>query len=437
MINRGEDGMAEQVLVRGEHVRRVAVASAIGTTIEWYDYFIYSTATALVFNRLFFPSLSPAAGTLAAFATLGVGFVARPLGGIVWGHFGDRVGRKAMLVASLVLMGLATAAVGVLPTFATAGVAAPVLLVVLRVLQGISAGGEWGGAALMAVEHAPPGRRGRYGSFSQIGVPAGLIIAQLVFFTVTNSLSSEDFRSWGWRVPFLVSLVLVVVGLVIRLRVEESPVFARLRASGERSRLPIADVLRRRPRAVLVAALSFIANTALGYVFFAYLLSYGTSVLKLSSTTMLVEIIVGSVVWLVSIIAGAIWSDRVGRKRVYLVGSVLLVVWSIPFFLLVDTRQPWLLGLAVVVLNLGLGATYGPQSALFAELFEPRYRYSGASFAYAVGAVLGGGFAPLIATALQTSTGTSLSVSLYMVAVALISLGAVLAFPKTTTVTED
>ncbi|MEV4601994.1 MFS transporter [Amycolatopsis sp. NPDC049253] len=422
--------MAEQVLVRGEQVRRVAVASAIGTTIEWYDYFIYSTATALVFNKLFFPSLSPATGTLAAFATLGVGFVARPLGGIVWGHFGDRVGRKAMLVASLVLMGLATAAVGVLPTFAQAGVLAPVLLVVLRVLQGISAGGEWGGAALMAVEHAPAGRRGRYGSFSQIGVPAGLIIAQLVFFAVTSSLSPEDFRSWGWRVPFLVSLVLVVVGLVIRLRVAESPVFARLRETGERSRVPIVDVLRRRPREVTVAALSFIANTALGYVFFAYLLSYGTSVLKLSSTTMLVEIIVGSAVWLVSIIAGAIWSDRVGRKRVYLVGSVLLVVWSIPFFLLVDTRQPWLLGVAVVVLNLGLGATYGPQSALFAELFEPRYRYSGASFAYAVGAVLGGGFAPLIATALQTSTGTSFSVSLYMVAVALISLGAVIAFPR-------
>lgn len=430
LINGGEDGMAEQVLVRGEQVRRVAVASAIGTTIEWYDYFIYSTATALVFNKLFFPSLSPASGTLAAFATLGVGFVARPLGGIVWGHFGDRVGRKAMLVASLVLMGLATAAVGVLPTFAQAGVLAPVLLVVLRVLQGISAGGEWGGAALMAVEHAPAGRRGRYGSFSQIGVPAGLIIAQLVFFAVTSSLSPEEFRSWGWRVPFLVSLVLVVVGLVIRLRVAESPVFARLRETGERSRVPIVDVLRRRPREVTVAALSFIANTALGYVFFAYLLSYGTSVLKLSSTTMLVEIIVGSVVWLVSIIAGAIWSDRVGRKRVYLVGSVLLVVWSIPFFLLVDTRQPWLLGVAVVVLNLGLGATYGPQSALFAELFEPRYRYSGASFAYAVGAVLGGGFAPLIATALQTSTGTSLSVSLYMVAVALISLGAVIAFPR-------
>ncbi|MET9265112.1 MFS transporter [Amycolatopsis sp. NPDC004079] len=420
----------EQDVNTAGRVRRVALASAIGTTIEWYDYFAYSTATALVFNKLFFPSLSPSSGTLAAFATLGVGFVARPLGGIVWGHFGDRVGRKAMLVASLVLMGLATAGVGVLPTYHQAGVIAPILLVVLRVLQGISAGGEWGGAALMAVEHAPEGKRGRYGSFSQIGVPAGLILAQLVFFLVNNSLSPDQFRSWGWRIPFLVSLVLVAVGLVIRLRVEESPVFAKLRSTGERSKLPIVEVLRARPKQVLAAAVSFIANTALGYIFFAYLLSYGTSVLKLSSTTMLVVVIVGSVVWLVSIVAAAIWSDSVGRKPVYLAGSVLLVVWSIPFFLLVDTARPWLLIVAVVVLNIGLGATYGPQSALFSELFESRFRYSGSSFAYAVGAVLGGGFAPLIAASLQSSTGTSLSVSLYMVGVGVLSLLAVLAFPR-------
>ncbi|MGA6088527.1 MFS transporter [Amycolatopsis sulphurea] len=411
-------------------IRRVALASAIGTTIEWYDYFAYSTATALVFNHAFFPKLSAASGTLAAFATLGVGFVARPLGGIVWGHFGDRVGRKAMLVASLLLMGVATAGVGVLPTYAEAGVVAPVLLVVLRVLQGISAGGEWGGAALMAVEHAPEGRRGRYGSFSQIGVPAGLILAQLVFFALNSSLTPEAFRSWGWRVPFLLSLVLVAVGLVIRLRVEESPVFARLRTDDKRSKLPIVEVLRARPWQVLTAAVSFIANTALGYIFFAYLLSYGTSVLKLSSATMLVVVITGSVVWLASIVGAASWSDTAGRKPVYLAGSVLLVVWSIPFFLLVDTRQPWLLIVAVTVLNIGLGATYGPQAALFAELFEPRFRYSGSSFAYAVGAVLGGGFAPLIATALQNATGTSMPVALYMVGVSVLSLLAVLAFPR-------
>ena len=418
--------MTQQVRRDGAQLRRVAVASAIGTTIEWYDYFIYSTAAALVFGKLFFSTLSPASGTLAAFATLGVGFLARPVGGIVWGHFGDRLGRKAMLVLSLLLMGIATVGVGLLPTYGTLGVLAPVLLLVLRLLQGLSAGGEWGGAALMAVEHAPQRHRGRYGSFSQIGVPAGLILAQLVFFVLNSALSEEQFRSWGWRLPFLLSIVLVAVGLVIRLRIAESPVFAALDVEA-RSRQPMVEVLRERPREVLVASASFVANTAIGYVFLAYLLSYGTSVLKLSNATMLVVVIIGSVTWLASIVASAVWSDHVGRKPVYLWGSVLLVLWPVPFFLLVDTRQPVLLVLAVVVLNLGLGATYGPQSALYSELFEPRYRYSGASFSYAVGAVLGGGFAPLIATALRNSTGTSLSVSLYMVAVALLSLGAVLA----------
>jgi metabolite-proton symporter len=421
---------AEAPAGAARQLRRVAVASAIGTTIEWYDYFIYSTATALVFGKLFFTTLSPASGTLAAFATLGVGFLARPVGGILWGHFGDRVGRKAMLVLSLLLMGVATVGVGLLPTYSAIGVWAPILLLILRLLQGLSAGGEWGGAALMAVEHAPEGHRGRYGAFSQIGVPAGLILAQLLFFILGRSLTDAQFAAWGWRVPFLASIVLVGVGLVIRLRIEESPVFARLRESEARSSRPMVDVLRERPRALLVAAGSFIANTAIGYIFLAYLLSYGTSVLKIDRTTLLVVVIVGSVTWLVSILVTAAWSDRVGRKPVYLAGSILLVVWPIPFFLLVDTKAAIWLIVAVVVLNIGLGATYGPQSALFAELFEPRYRYSGASFSYAVGAVLGGGFAPLIATALQTATGTSLSVSLYLVAVALLSLVAVLFIPR-------
>jgi metabolite-proton symporter len=409
----------------------VAVASAIGTTIEWYDYFIYSTAAALIFGSQFFSSLSPASGTLAAFATLGVGFLARPIGGVLWGHFGDRVGRKAMLVSSLLLMGVATVGVGLLPTYSQVGVLAPVLLLMLRLLQGLSAGGEWGGAALMAVEHAPADQRGRYGSFSQVGVPAGLILAQLVFFAVGNSLTDEQFASWGWRLPFLFSIVLVGVGLYVRLTVEESPVFRTLRAERTRSSRPIVEVFRERPRELVIASVSFIANTAIGYVFLAYLLSYGTSVLKVSRNLMLAVVIIGSVSWLVSIVASAIWSDRVGRRPVYLAGSVLLVVWAIPFFLLVDTRNAALMIVAVIVLTAGLGASYGPQSALFAEMFEARYRYSGASFSYAVGAVLGGGFAPLIATALQTSTGTSLSVSGYMIVVGLISLAAVWAMKET------
>ncbi|MDQ4024636.1 MAG: MFS transporter, partial [Actinomycetota bacterium] len=302
---------------RPDQLRRVALASAVGTTIEWYDYFIYSTAAALVFGSQFFSTLEPASATLAAFATLGVGFLARPIGGILWGHFGDRVGRKAMLIASLLLMGFATVGVGLLPTYDQIGLLAPVLLLVLRLLQGLSAGGEWGGAALMAVEHAPEGKRGRYGSYSQIGVPAGLILAQLVFVAV-GALSDEQFASWGWRLPFLFSIVLVGVGLFIRLRVEESPVFAALRAENVRARVPMIDVVRERPRELLVASVSFIANTAIGYVFLAYLLSYGTSVLKVDRTTMLVVVIIGSVSWLVSIVVAAQWSDRVGRKPVYL-----------------------------------------------------------------------------------------------------------------------
>ncbi|HET6258205.1 MFS transporter [Pseudonocardia sp.] len=416
---------------RPHQLRRVAFASAIGTTIEWYDYFIYSTAAALIFGSQFFSTLSPGSATLASFATLGVGFLARPVGGILWGHFGDRIGRKRMLVASLVLMGVATVGVGVLPTYAQIGVAAPILLVTMRLLQGLSAGGEWGGAALMAVEHAPTGQRGRYGAYSQIGVPAGLILAQLVFVVIGATLSDEQFASWGWRLPFLFSIVLVGVGLFIRLRIEESPVFRALKTEQVRARLPMIDVLRERPRELLIASVSFIANTAIGYVFLAYLLSYGTSVLGVSRTTMLLVVIVGSVSWLLSIIISARWSDRVGRKPVYVFGSVLLVVWPVPFFLLIDTRSAALMVLAVIVLTIGLGASYGPQSALFAEMFEARYRYSGASFSYAVGAVLGGGFAPLVATALQSSTGTSLSVSAYMVVTGLISLAAVLAIRET------
>lgn len=406
-------------------LRWVSAASAVGTTIEWYDYFIYSTATALIFASQFFSRFSPASGTLAAFATLGVGFLARPLGGVLWGHWGDRIGRKRMLIASLVLMGLATIAVGSLPTYGQIGVWAPILLLALRMLQGLSAGGEWGGAALMAVEHAPRERRGLYGSASQVGVPAGLILAQLMFFLVSNLVSGPAFLAWGWRIPFWASILLVGVGLFVRLKVEETPVFRALRDEQARSAAPVVEVFGQRTREVVLASTSFIANTAIGYIFLAYLLSYGTAVLKLSRNLMLGLQIGGSVVWFVSIVAAAMWSDRAGRKPVYLIGSVLFVIWSVPFFWLFDTREPAWLIVALLVLCVALGLTFGPQSALFAGMFEPRYRYSGASISYAVGAVVGGGFAPLIATALQTATGTSLSVSLYMVAVSLLSLGAV------------
>jgi metabolite-proton symporter len=413
-------------------VRRVALASLVGTTVEWYDFFIYASAAGLVFSQLFFTALDPATALLASFATIGVSFVARPLGGVIAGHLGDRLGRKRMLVATLLIMGLSTVGVGLLPTYASIGVAAPILLLVLRLLQGLSAGGEWGGAALMAVEHAPPGRRGFFGTYPQVGVPIGLILANLVFLVVSTSTTKEQFLSWGWRIPFLLSVVLIGVGLFVRARVDESPVFAQLRAQRARRSAPMLTVLRDQPRALLVAIGLFIANNMIGYLLIAFITSYGTRVLGLPSSTMLAVGIVGAVVWGVAIVWSGAWSDRVGRRRVYLVGTIALLVWSFPFFLLLDTASLPLMLLAVVVLGVGLGLTYGPQAAAYAELFPADVRYSGASFAYAIGAVLGGGFAPLIAQALIGATGTSLSVSVYMVVVCLITLAAVLAMREGT-----
>ncbi len=413
-------------------VRRVALASLVGTTVEWYDFFIYASAAGLVFSQLFFTALDPATALLASFATIGVSFIARPLGGVIAGHLGDRLGRKRMLVATLLIMGLSTVGVGLLPTYASIGVAAPILLLVLRLLQGLSAGGEWGGAALMAVEHAPPGRRGFFGTYPQVGVPIGLILANLVFLLVSTSTTKEQFLSWGWRIPFLLSVVLIGVGLFVRARVDESPVFAKLRAQRARRSAPMLSVLRNQPRALLVAIGLFIANNMIGYLLIAFITSYGTRVLMLPSSTMLAVGIVGAVVWGVAIVWSGAWSDRVGRRRVYLVGTIALLVWSFPFFLLLDTASLPLMLLAVAVLGVGLGLTYGPQAAAYAELFPADVRYSGASFAYAIGAVLGGGFAPLIAQALIGATGTSLSVSVYMVVVCLITLAAVLAMREGT-----
>jgi len=413
-------------------LRRVAAASLVGTTIEWYDFFIYASAAGLVFSQLFFPGVSPASGLLLSFATIGVSFVARPIGGVVAGHLGDRLGRKGMLVATLLLMGLATVGVGLLPTYAAIGTAAPVLLVVLRLIQGLSAGGEWGGAALMAVEHAPAGRRGYFGAYPQIGVPIGLLLANLVFFTVSATTTDAQFLSWGWRIPFLLSVVLIGVGFFVRARVAESPVFAELRERRARRSAPLMVVFARHKRAVLVAIGLFVANNMIGYLLIAFVTSYGTRTLKLSSTTMLLIGMVGAVAWGIATLWAGSWSDRVGRKRAYLVGTIALLVWSFPFFLLLDTASvPWMI-VAVVVLAFGLGLTYGPQAAAYAELFPASVRYSGASFAYAFGAILGGGFAPLVATYLITVTGTSLSVSVYMVVVCLVTLAAVLALHEGT-----
>ena len=423
----GSAGSSTTEAETSRRLRRVVGASLVGTTVEWYDFFIYASAAGLVFGSQFFPSLDGTAALLASFATLGVSFVARPIGGVLAGHLGDRVGRKAVLVATLLLMGVSTVGVGLLPSYATIGVAAPILLVVLRLLQGLSAGGEWGGAALMSVEHAPPGRRGFFGSLPQLGVPLGLLLANLVFFTVSATTTPTQFLDWGWRIPFLLSIVLIAVGLFVRASVAESPVFDELRRRRNRRSAPMAELLRSNPRELVVAIGLFVANNMVGYILIAFITSYGTRTLGLPSSTMLMIGIVGAVAWGVFTLLAGRWADRWGRRRTYLVGTVAMIAWCFPFFLLFDTRSIPLMVLSVVVLAFGIGLTYGPQAVTYAELFPAAIRYSGVSFAYALGAVLGGGFAPLLATWLVGVTGTSLSVSAYMLVVCLITLAAVLA----------
>jgi MFS family permease len=418
--------------------RRVAVATLVGTTIEWYDFFIYANAAALVLAPLFFEpfvatSGNEVAGRILSFATVGVSFLFRPLGAIVAGHLGDKIGRKAMLVGTLLLMGLATALIGVVPTHAQIGVAAPIILVLLRILQGFSAGGEWGGAALMAVEHAPSHRRGLFGGFPQIGVPLGMLVATGVLAIITATTSEEQFLSWGWRVPFLLSIFLVVVGLVIRLGVSESPVFRELTESNEQVRLPVVQVLRFCWPAIVLGALTFAANNGNGYMITGgYILSYSTADLGVDRSAVLGMVTIASAVWGVTTMLGAVLSDRIGRTNVYKIGFVWMLLWAYPLFWIIDTASVGLIGLSMAVLAVGLGFTYGPQAALFAEMFPAKVRYSGAALAYAFGAILGGAFSPMIATWLQAEFGTSASVSTYLAVLCVIALGATFAIKDRT-----
>jgi metabolite-proton symporter len=411
-------------------MRRAAWASLVGTTIEWYDFLVFAAAAGLVFGQLFFPSLEPASALLASFATIGVSFLARPIGGVLAGHLGDRLGRKAMLVATLMLMGGSTTAIGLLPTYDAIGVAAPALLVVLRFLQGISAGGEWGGAALLAVEHAPPGRRGFFGSFPQLGGPFGLVLANLVLLAASSWTTPEQFLAWGWRIPFLLSIVLIGVGFAVRVGVVETPVFDELRRRKAQRSAPLAVLWRTHRREIVVASALFVGVNLCGYIMIAFIGSYGTQQLRADRSTMLIVGVAGALSWALWTVVGAHVSDRFGRRRTYLWGTVALTVWAVPMFLLLDTGAlPWML-LSVFGLAVGLGITYGPQAAAYAELFPAAVRYSGASLSYALGAVIGGGFAPLIAAWLLGLTGSSLAVSAYMVVGCLITLAAVLVWTE-------
>jgi metabolite-proton symporter len=407
-------------------IHKVVAASLIGTTIEWYDFFLYGSAAALVFNKLFFPTQDPLTGTLLAFLTYAIGFVARPLGGLVFGHYGDRLGRKKLLVISLLLMGGATFLIGCLPTYAGVGAAAPLMLTALRLVQGFALGGEWGGAVLLVSEHGDPKRRGFWASWPQAGAPGGNLLATGVLALLAAIQSDEAFLAWGWRIPFLLSGVLVLIGLWIRLSVAESPIFQEAMARQEPAeKAPILGVLRHHWRDVLIAIGARLAENVSYYVITAFVLTYATTSVGLSKGTVLNAVLIASAVHFATIPVWGALSDMFGRRPIYLVGAAGVGLWSFAFFPLIDSKSFGMVTLAVTVGLLFHGAMYGPQAAFFSELFATRMRYSGVSIGYQLASIVAGALAPIIAVALLQEYGTSLPVSVYVAGSAVLTLIAV------------
>lgn len=408
--------------------RRAVVASTVGTTIEWYDFFLYGTTAALIFPKVFFPHSAESSAILESFATLFVGFAARPVGAAIFGHFGDRIGRKATLISTLLLMGIATVAIGVVPGYASIGIAAPILLTLLRVLQGIGVGGEWGGSVLLAMEWGSKNRRGLYASWPQLGVPIGLILSTGAV-QVVSALTGKGFETWGWRIPFLLSFVLILVGLYVRLRVLESPDFAELKQRRQVEKVPVWAAIRNHPLEVVTSAFIRLSEQAPFYLFVTFVLTYGTRQLHIARGSILNYTLIAAAIGLISVPLFGYLSDLIGRKWVYGAGIVLTAAYAFPYFGLLNTAVPALVLLGIVVSLIVHDMQYGPQAALIAESFGTNVRYSGAGIGYQLASVIAGGPAPLIAAALLTSTKSSVSISWYIVICCVLAFGALLLMP--------
>mgnify|MGYP001168182241 FL=1 len=414
------------------NIRKVALTSLSGTSIEWYDFFLYGAAAGLVFPKLFFGEVDPTTALILSYMTFAAGFIARPVGGIIFGHFGDLVGRKKTLVIALMLMGVSSTLIGFLPTYETIGIAAPILLTFLRFCQGIAIGGQWGGAMLLVTESAPSNRRGYYGAYAQAGAPMGVILANIAFISVSLLTTEESFLTWGWRIPFIISFVLVIISMYIQLKLEDTKAFKELEAAkdsqdGEGKVIktsPILEALKRYPKRISLAAGAFLSVQVTFYILVAFVLAYGVETTNLSRNDLLIAVLIGSAVMVPTQFFFSDYSDKKGRKGIFMAGALLTAIWSFFLFPLIDTGNFYLVILSVTVGLTCLGMMYGPQAAFFAELFTTEVRYSGASLGYQIGAIIGGSFAPTIATLLWTSYDI-FWVSVYIAFASLASLASV------------
>ena len=415
----------------GTSIGTIAFASAIGTTIEWYDFFLFGVVTPLVFNKLFFPNFDPLVGTLLAYTTFFVGFISRPIGGIIFGHYGDRIGRKAVLVLTILIMGIATFLIGLLPTYASVGIWAPVMLLFLRIFQGIGIGGEWGGAVLMAVEHSPAGRRGFYGSWPQIGVPAGLLLSSGMVYLLSY-LPEADFYSWGWRIAFLISAVLVAVGLYIRLKIMETPAFTRIQESNKLVHVPFFELWRTHGKNTLLGLGARYIEGVTFNIFGVFVVGYLAGTLGLPRQTALAGVMIASAIMIVMLPIYGNLSDKIGRRRMFGVAGILIGILSFPAFWLMQTKEPLMIWIAIAVpFAFVYPAVYGPQAALFSELFDTRVRYTGISFVYQFSGIYASGLTPIIATALLPMGGNKpWLICLYVLAVSIVSALSVFAMTE-------